>query len=74
MEPAAWRDPDVDIESKELAPGDAKNERRLSETLVEVRRPTPVSTEISEEVKLELSMVVEVGFASMIEMYFANDD
>jgi hypothetical protein len=71
-EPAACRDPDVETEASELAPGDAKNEELVVfKAVAEVRKPTPTSTESSAEVKEEPEIDVDVGLESMTEMYFA---
>lgn len=68
-EPAAWRDPHVEIDCRELAPGEAKYDKREFEALADVRRPTPVSAAISADVKADPDMVVEVGLVVIKEMY-----
>jgi hypothetical protein len=71
-EPAACRDPDVETEASELAPGDAKKEELVVfKAVAEVRKPTPTSTDSSAEVNAVPDIDVEVGFASIVEMYFA---
>jgi hypothetical protein len=71
-EPAACRNPDVDIEAKELALGEAKNAEPLFSMVVEVSRPAPVSMAISGGVKAVLGIVVDVGLASIISIYLSN--
>jgi hypothetical protein len=70
-EPAAWREPEEDIEVRELCPGDAKYEE-FEETLVEVRNPIVVRADISAGLKAVPGTEVEVGLASITEMYFSG--
>jgi hypothetical protein len=70
-EPAACRQPEDDMDMRELVPGDAKYEELDEEAVLEVRRPTAVNAESSVELKAAPLIEVEVGFALIIEIYFS---
>lgn len=71
-DPAAWREPEVEIAASELAPGDEKNEEPALITDVEVRNPTVTSAEISVGVNVVPDIVVDVGFAFIADIYLAE--
>ena len=70
-DPAAWRDPEVEIERREFAPGEAKYEEFGEATDVEVNKPVAAKAEISVGVNAIPLTEVEVGFAFITERYFS---
>jgi len=70
-DPAACREPEVEIERREFAPGEAKYEELDEAMDVEVRKPMAVKAEISGGVNAVPLTEVEVGFAFITEMYLA---
>jgi hypothetical protein len=72
-EPAAWREPEDDMDMRELAPGDAKYEEVDEEAVLEVRRPTAVKAESSVELNVTPLIEVEVEFAFIVRMYFSAE-
>lgn len=72
-EPAAWRDPDDEMDMSELVPGEVKKERLDEDADVDVRKPIAVNVDISEGAKAVPGIDVVVGLASMVEMYFSAE-
>jgi hypothetical protein len=70
-EPAAYREPEVEIDTRELAPGEAKYEEVEELMLVEVKSPTADRAEISEGVKAVPLIEAEFGLAFIKAMYFS---
>lgn len=70
MDPAAWRDPEVETAEREVAVGEAKREEGELVALDEVRKPSVTRVEISTDAKVVPGMLEDLGLAFITEMYF----
>jgi hypothetical protein len=71
-EPAACRAPEDDIELRDLVPCSEMYEVWEEEAVLDVRSPTAVKAESSDEVKAAALREVEVGCVFMVDIYLSS--